>query len=591
MKHRLLLSFALFFFTLSLRAQDFEIVSVESLPADFSAREEIKADHSDRQCALLRIATQNITPNQREGFSFVPDLGSEVVERATRDGEIWLWVSPGLKYLRIKHREWGQYELRMPDYVARVEALHTYKVVIRGTFKESDPDPRPTPTQQYLVFQLSPTNAVLEVDGYLWEVAQDGSAMKFVDFGTYSYRVQAPNYHTATGTVTVNDPENTQTVPVSLRPDFVEVTLKVDADAEIWVNNEKKGTRAWTGSLGKGTYKIECKQESHETTTTTQPITDDMNGRTITLPVPKPVYGSLNVESTPNFAKLYIDGKAMGETPKYIAEILIGQHEIKLTKEGYQDYTETVTITKGERKQVKVTFSNKPDEETFTVNGVSFTMKRVEGGIFRMGSDDSEAWGDEKPVHSVTVSTFHMGETEVTQALWKAVMGSNPSYFKGDNLPVEQVSWNDCQEFIRKLNSLTGKNFRLPTEAEWEYAARGGSRSNRTKYAGSRSIGSVAWYTDNSGSKTHPVKGKSPNELGLYDMSGNVWEWCGDWYGKSYYSNSPSSDPKGPSTGSRRVLRGGGWNYRAGGCRVSNRHYGTPVSRYDYFGFRLVLPQ
>ena len=353
---RTLLTLALSMLFLSLAAQDFSIVSVESLPADMSAREETKTDHSDRQCALLRIATQNITPKQREGFSFVPDLGSEVVERATRDGEIWLWVSPGLKYLRIKHRDWGQYELRMPDYVARVEALHPYKVVIKGTFKEPDPDP--TPTQQYLVFQLSPANAVLEVNGQLWEVAPDGTAMKFVDFGTYSYRVQAPNYHTATGTVTVHDPENTQTVPVSLQPDFVEVTLKVDADAEIWVNNEKRGTRTWTGSLGKGTYKIECKQAGHETTTTTQPITADMNGRTITLPAPKPVYGSLNVESTPNFAKLYIDGKAMGETPKYVSEILIGQHEIRLTKEGYQDYTETVSITKGERRQVKVTMES-----------------------------------------------------------------------------------------------------------------------------------------------------------------------------------------------------------------------------------------
>ncbi len=226
---------------------------------------------------------------------------------------------------------------------------------------------------------------------------------------------------------------------------------------------------------------------------------------------------------------------------------------------------------------------------TVTANGVSFVMKRVAGGTFQMGSDDSEAWDDEKPVHSVTVSTFYMGETEVTQALWKAVMGSNPSYFKGDNLPVESVSWNDCQEFIRKLNQLTGRSFRLPTEAEWEYAARGGSRSNGTKYAGSVSIDSVAWYGDNSGSKTHPVKGKSPNELGLYDMSGNVWEWCGDWYGD--YGSGSQTNPKGPSAGSDRVLRGGGWGDYAGRCRVSRRNDYTPDSRGLDNGFRLVLPQ
>ena len=226
---------------------------------------------------------------------------------------------------------------------------------------------------------------------------------------------------------------------------------------------------------------------------------------------------------------------------------------------------------------------------TITANGVSFVMKRVSGGTFQMGSDDSEADSDEKPVHSVTVSTFYMGETEVTQALWKAVMGNNPSSFKGDNLPVEMVSWTDCQEFIRKLNSLTGRSFRLPTEAEWEFAARGGNQSNGYKYAGSNSIGSVAWYTDNSGGKTHAVKGKSPNELGLYDMSGNVWEWCSDW--KDSYSSGSQTNPKGPSSGSYRVLRGGGWNYSARRCRVSNRFNIVPDYRFNGYGFRLCLPQ
>ena len=246
---------------------------------------------------------------------------------------------------------------------------------------------------------------------------------------------------------------------------------------------------------------------------------------------------------------------------------------------------------------------------TLTANGVSFVMKRVEGGTFRMGSDDREAYSDEKPIHSVTVSTFHMGETEVTQALWKAVMGTEPTYNggwtdkygRGNNYPAYRVSWDDiCGSdgkgtdpncFLYRLNRLTGKSFRLPTEAEWEYAARGGSRSNGTKYAGSVSIDSVAWYGDNSGSKTHPVKGKSPNELGLYDMSGNVWEWCGDWYGGSYYSNSPSSNPKGPSTGSYRVLRGGSWYDLARNCRVSIRNRYAPGIRYSHHGFRLVLPQ
>ncbi|MEF2644124.1 MAG: SUMF1/EgtB/PvdO family nonheme iron enzyme, partial [Paramuribaculum sp.] len=216
-------------------------------------------------------------------------------------------------------------------------------------------------------------------------------------------------------------------------------------------------------------------------------------------------------------------------------------------------------------------------------------MIRVEGGSFSMGSDDSDAGSDEKPVHSVSVSSFSIGKYEVTQKLWKAVMGSNPSHFKGDNLPVENVSWDDVQTFIRKLNQKTGKHYRLPTEAEWEFAARGGNRSRGYKYSGSNDIGSVAWYDDNSNRKTHPVGKKSPNELGIYDMSGNVYEWCQDWYDGKYYSSSPYSNPKGPSTGSYRVFRGGGWYSCAGACRVSYRFSYSPDDHYDNLGFRLAL--
>ena len=160
----------------------------------------------------------------------------------------------------------------------------------------------------------------------------------------------------------------------------------------------------------------------------------------------------------------------------------------------------------------------------------------------------SEAESDEKPTHNVTLSSYYICKYEVTQALWRAVMGSNPSYFKGDNLPVESVSWNDCQTFINRLNSYTGRNFRLPTEAEWEFAARGGNYSRHYKYSGSNYIGDVAWYGDNSGNRTHPVGTKQANELGLYDMSGNVWEWCSDWYG-SYSSYFHKATQQGLTVG------------------------------------------
>ena len=194
---------------------------------------------------------------------------------------------------------------------------------------------------------------------------------------------------------------------------------------------------------------------------------------------------------------------------------------------------------------------------------------------------------DEKPAHQVTLSTFSIGQTEVTQELWQAVMGGNPSYFKGAKRPVEQVSWEDCQNFIRELNSLTGRRFRLPTEAEWEYAARGGNKGNGHKYAGSSAIDNVAWYEGNSGSQTHDVATKRANELGLYDMSGNVLEWCQDWYGS--YSSGSQTNPTGASSGSRRVLRGGSWSHIVRGCRVSFRSYNAPSYRNDYLGLRLAF--
>ena len=216
-------------------------------------------------------------------------------------------------------------------------------------------------------------------------------------------------------------------------------------------------------------------------------------------------------------------------------------------------------------------------------------MIGVEGGTFQMGIADSDAYIDEQPVHQVTVSSFSIGQTEVTQELWEAVMGSNsnPSNFKGSKQPVESVSWNDCQTFIAKLNQLTGQTFRLPTEAEREYAARGGNSSKGYKYSGSNTIGDVAWYSDNSYSRTHDVATKQSNELGLYDMSGNVTEWCSDWYDD--YSSSAQTNPTGASSGSFRVSRGGSWFSTARSCRVSSRGCLTPSFTYNALGLRLAL--
>jgi len=219
----------------------------------------------------------------------------------------------------------------------------------------------------------------------------------------------------------------------------------------------------------------------------------------------------------------------------------------------------------------------------------NFSMVYVEGGSFKVGSMNAVN-GYTMQEHRVTLSSFYIGKYDVTQAQWKAVMGNNPSNFQNcDDCPVEQVSWNDVQGFIQKLNQETGKHYRLPTEAEWEYAAAGGNKSNGYTYSGSNDINSVAWYKDNSGNKTHPVGQKQANELGIYDMNGNVWQWCQDWFSADYYSKQPTENQQGPPSGSLRVYRGGSWDLAARHCRVTGRWGVDPSSRLNYLGFRLAL--
>lgn len=279
---------------------------------------------------------------------------------------------------------------------------------------------------------------------------------------------------------------------------------------------------------------------------------------------------------------------------------------ISASANNFSDRSATITLTFGSFTTTIKVVQNAKDERTFAVTGngktVIFKMKRVDGGTFQMGSTTGDS--DESPVHSVTISkAYYMCETEVTQALWYAVMGQSPtsggfswssSYGIGDNYPAYYISYEDCQSFLSALNSKLssqlggGESFRFPTEAEWEFAARGGNKSNGYTYSGSNTIAGVAWYTSNSNSTTHPVKTKDANELGLYDMSGNVWEWCYDWYASSY-SSSAQTNPIGPTSGSNRVFRGGSWDYDVANCRIAHRNGDMPTNRYNDVGFRLCL--
>lgn len=374
-----------------------------------------------------------------------------------------------------------------------------------------------------------------------------------------------------------------QTVQLTPQPIYGSASVDSDLmDAEIWIDGKQYGvTPNVVERLLVGSHTLVLKKSGYADLQQQFSVEE---GKEASLSVKLPAGRSVQFTSEKPGMQIIVDGKKLGTTP-LTAVVGIGHHSVSAMRGGDIIDVRDLDITSA---GAPLTMAFRDFNHTFTVNGVQFTMVEVGGGTFTMGATSeqgSDAWDEEKPAHEVTLSDYYIGQTEVTQALWEAVMGSNPSDSKGDNLPVEQVSWDDCQVFIQKLNQLTVKQFRLPTEAEWEYAARGGRKSRGYKYAGGNNIDSVAWCDGNSGNETHPVATKQANELGIYDMSGNVLEWCSDWCGD--YTSSSQSDPQGSSSGSFRVIRGGCYYNFARNCRVSYRISNTLDYRSGYLGLRL----
>ena len=397
-------------------------------------------DQNGNKCALIKVETT------LKGFTF--DAGTlGVVKTENHVGEVWVYVPEGVKRLSIFHEDYMP--IRDYDLGMMLRRARTYVLRLSASQQQAAEE---APTSQFVIFQVSPANATIELNGEILPV-HNGSATKMMPFGSYDYRVQAPDYMPQTGKVVVDDPQQPHVVSALLR------------------------------------------------------------------------------------------------------------------REG--------------------------EDRLVTVGSVTFTMIPVKGGTFQMGAtkeQTGEARKDEKPVHTVTLDNFQIGETEVSQALWREVMGSNPSTYKGNDLPVTNVTWEDCQEFIKKLNERTGKQFRLPTEAEWEFAARGGTASKGYMFSGSDEVRSVAWHNRDSNRDRHngpyAIKSKDPNELGIYDMSGNVNEWCQDWFGD--YTADPQTNPQGPATGKEHVYRGGSWWYYGMSCRVSRRNSGVKDVR-GVIGLRLAM--
>ena len=432
--------------------------------------------------------------------------------------------------------------------------------------------------------------------------------------GRCDIRLQLKDYAPASQSVTVTE-GMTASVNVTLVARFAHVTINSLPGAAIKVNGAEVGSGSYSNNMAEGIYDIEASLAGH------RPVTKQIEvivgvPQTIELR-PTPIYGMLDVNSNPMGANITINGKSYGDTPTSIENLLVGDYDVVLTKPGYASVSQRVTVSENASASVDVKMqkgemkNSQIDESALSVSAINLTpnwsasvtpsqravleklianMVKVEGSTFTMGAtpeQGNDAYEYERPAHQVTLSDYYIGRYEVTQKEWQAVMGDNPSKFYGDNLPVDYVSCNDCQDFINKLNQLTGLKFRLPTEAEWEFAARGGKQSKGYKYSGSDNAKNIAWYEKNSGSKPHQVGTKEPNELGIYDMSGNVGEWCGDWYGR--YSSSAQTNPTGPSSGSSRVLRGGSWLSYARYLRVSYRYDNYPSYRYYNYGFRVVL--
>ena len=552
-------------------------------------------------CALVKILLL-------DGISKVQ--GNVIGDIKEYSSEKWVYLSKGTKEIRIIPMHYKPLRVYFPDFgIDGVESKRTY--VLDLVIQNMGAEPVDAGGNFYAL-SVQPKNAVVTIDGVLQPSSSDGEYSAMLPYGTHTYKVEAGGYISKSGSFVVSSGDMTP-VSVSLLSAMASVSITCPTPAvSLYVDKKAVGNSPWSGSLKEGMHLVEVRKSGYRSQQKTIQLAQQQK-LDVTFGELVAIQGNLSVNYKPFGADVYVDGKKLGQSPRVFNGLLVGNHQVEVRKDGYATDRKTISISEGQTASITGTLASNAVASSNTSgyssssssmasgsnaisipvkDGISIDMVKVEAGTFMMGatSEMKDPYSDKKPVHQVTLTNdYYMGKYEVTQALWQAVMGSNPSNFKGDNLPVETVNWNDCQEFISKLNSLTGRKFRLPTEAEWEYAARGGKKSRGYQYSGSRKISDVAWYEGNSRSKTHPVGRKQANELGIYDMSGNVWEWCSDWYGS--YSSSSQTNPMGSDSGAKRVRRGGSWCHIARICRSSYRSGDAPDCRGLYLGLRLALSE
>ena len=591
---KILLSFFMLFTVMSaVFAQKLKVESFKLASSDITVQSHPRKDLNNLYCALVKVGIA------LDGVKFDGSIMGEPIQKL---GEYWVYMPKGVSMLQVLHKNYTPLMVNFYDYgVGKVESGMTYILTLSKPAGSTEPADA---GGNFYALTVTPKNAVVTIDGNQQTVSTDGEYSAMLPYGSHTYKVEAGGYTSKSGTFTISSSDMTS-INVSLVSAMATVSVTCPTPAvSLYVDKKSVGTIPWTGSLKEGMHLIEAKKEGYRSQQRTINLSQQQK-LDVAFNELVAIQGNLSVNYKPFGADVYIDGNKVGQSPRVFNGIMVGNHKVEIKKDGYGTDSKTVNILEGQtatlagvltaNTTVSTNTTSSLSGNTITIhvkNGISIDMVRVEAGTFIMGAtpemEDPYDW--EKPTHQVTLTNdYYIGKYEVTQALWQAVMGNNPSNFKDDNLPVGNVSWNDCQDFLIKINSITGKKFRLPTEAEWEYAARGGKKSRGYQYSGSNNLSDVDWYEDNSGSKPHTVGSKQSNELGIYDMGGNVVEWCLDWYER--YNSSSHVNPTGATSGSGRVVRGGCWNYTARSCRSSYRDSYMPGFRYKYFGLRLVLSE
>ena len=578
---KILLSFFMLFAIMStVFAQKLKVESFKLASNDITAQSHPRKDLNNLNCALVKVGIA------LDGVKFDGSIMGEPIQKL---GEYWVYMPKGVAMLQVLHKNYTPLMVNFYDYdVGKVESEMTYILTLSKPSGSTEPADA---GGNFYALTVTPKNAVVTIDGNQQTVSTDGEYSAMLPYGSHTYKVEAGGYISKSGSFTISSSDMTP-INVSLVSAMATVSVTCPTPAvSLYVDKKSVGMAPWTGSLKEGMHLIEAKKDGYRSQQRTINLSQQQR-LDVAFAELAAIQGNLSVNYKPFGADVFIDGKKVGQSPRVFNGILVGSHKVEIKKDGYGTDSKTVSILEGQTASLSGVLTNVDNISIPVKYGISIDMVRVEAGTFTMGAtaEMKNTEDSEKPTHRVTLTNdYYIGKYEVTQALWQAVMGDDPSYFKGDNLPVEAVTWDDCQEFIGKLNRITGKTFRLPTEAEWEYAARGGNKSRGYQYSGSNNPSNVAWYDDNSGDKTHAVGTKQPNELGIYDMSGNVWEWCQDWY--ETYSSSSQVNPTGANSGSCRVVRGVSWYNNARNCRLSLRGSNTPDFRSSNLGLRLVLSE